>query len=70
MYTYSLICRCCRWIRYGEGFFLVYSIIHRPSFERELTPLITQLKVFSSLSMLICDISLCFLSACAMCRTC
>lgn len=32
-----------QWIRYGEGFFIVYSIVSRPSFDKELSPLLQQL---------------------------
>lgn len=32
-----------QWIRYGEGFFVVYSITNRSSFEKELAPLFTQI---------------------------
>eukprot|EP01126_Amoeba_proteus_P056905 TRINITY_DN720_c0_g1_i4.p1 TRINITY_DN720_c0_g1~~TRINITY_DN720_c0_g1_i4.p1 ORF type:complete len:186 (-),score=22.91 TRINITY_DN720_c0_g1_i4:317-874(-) len=33
-----------QWIRYGEGFFIVYSITSRGSFDKELTPLLNQLE--------------------------
>jgi len=33
-----------QWIRYGEGFFLVYSILSRHSFDKEVHPLIRQLE--------------------------
>eukprot|EP01126_Amoeba_proteus_P056907 TRINITY_DN720_c0_g2_i2.p1 TRINITY_DN720_c0_g2~~TRINITY_DN720_c0_g2_i2.p1 ORF type:complete len:131 (+),score=22.50 TRINITY_DN720_c0_g2_i2:330-722(+) len=33
-----------QWIRYGEGFFIVYSITSRGSFDKELTPLLHQLE--------------------------
>lgn len=33
-----------QWIRYGEGFFIVYSITSRSSFDKELTPLLNQLE--------------------------
>lgn len=33
-----------QWIRYGEGFFIVYSITSRASFDKELTPLLNQLE--------------------------
>jgi len=33
-----------QWIRYGEGFFLVYSILTRHSFEKEMSPLVKQLE--------------------------
>jgi len=33
-----------QWIRYGEGFFLVYSIDSRLSFEKEINPLLRQLE--------------------------
>jgi len=33
-----------QWIRYGEGFFLVYSILSRHSFDKEINPLIRQLE--------------------------
>jgi hypothetical protein len=32
------------WIRYGEGFFLVYSIDSQLSFEKEITPLLRHLE--------------------------
>jgi len=33
-----------QWIRYGEGFFIVYSLESRGSFEKELSPLLQQLE--------------------------
>jgi len=33
-----------QWIRYGEGFFLVYSLENRGSFDKELQPLVQQLQ--------------------------
>jgi len=33
-----------QWIRYGEGFFIAYSITSRSSFEKELQPLLNQLE--------------------------